>query len=1192
LLAPIQAEAKDGVAPIDLLQQHKLISTSGTAVNTVIKANNAMATTAVEQPISMMESQTESKTDIPVDPAPQAETEEQQPAAEEEDDIGEVEPDHYYEGGKIPVFKPTMHQFKDFDKFVAKIDKYGMKSGIVKVIPPKEWRDALPRLDEQVKQIKVKNPIVQHINGGQGAYRQTNLEKQRSYNLVHWRQLCEGSDHQPPARRGERRINQTKPEKKPAKPDKPPTPRAVKQDKSTPVKRGRGRPRKKPIKNEETTEDAEVEAPPTPQTPTPQTPVKSFEPSVVDVTPSVKHEDSDDDDELSDVPSEMLEKPKGRQPKSVSSRRKYNRRAPDEIIDQASFDGFDYQVDPKKLADFTPERCDELEKAYWRTLTYNNPLYGADMPGSLFDDSTTSWNVAKLPNILDVLGQAIPGVNTAYLYLGMWKSTFAWHLEDVDLYSINYIHFGAPKQWYSISQEDARRFETAMKSIWPTDAKSCSQFLRHKTYLVSPQMLQSQFNIRVNKLVHHEGEFVITYPYGYHSGYNLGYNCAESVNFATEAWLEYGRIAKKCDCQEDSVWVDVWDIERRLRGEETDDELSELGSEDDMDLDNKIDMLTPPESVEGASNKGGRKRKRDPSSKEPKIRTKKIKMRLKAPVPVRETCSLCPNYLPNEPLLSTDSGAKAHRVCALYTPETYFAPAPGAVEGSKSEMIYNIGAIPKARLELKCHFCRSKRGACFQCSAKKCIRAYHATCAAAAGVLVEVGDVPVYGEDGVEYKDIGTDFRCRYHRPKRAKNIDNETLENSQLISDFARSCAIGDTVQMQYLTGEIFAGIVVENSVDEEILVVNLLPGLSEKLEIPYKYILPPDPAESQLPKASENAIPINHVALAAAQPNYKQTESDLPQANDVFDDISLPERWAEFDFEDIPRNPDQKPASLDFAHYLADPSTDAFAYYSFKKRSKVPDLRAEYPPTKPTPKAVAKACSIYLGTGSVGKEAVKAAASLVSPPQPLSDGTLPAPLFSASAMETVRMVEQLMTEQYQRYQAIVHPGGKPKNTKPKATPSSTPQARKQAKSANTAPPTPVVTSTSVQQPHPQLDRPPRITPPPSPSDGKSGDSAPPPPQQNQQAHPHRINPAPHFRFPNIQPHTSPVHLSHHPTHLQPRDGNQQPRAIPLQFGQRPDHSHPPQNHAMIHGANGHKRTPSESAKHAFDYAPSVTGL
>lgn len=155
-------------------------------------------------------------------------------------------------------------------------------------------------------------------------------------------------------------------------------------------------------------------------------------------------------------------KSRGRQPKSVSSRRKYNRRAAADFIDEAAFKDFNYRI--TNQAEYTPERCSELEKNYWQSITYNSPLYGADMPGSLFDERTTVWNVAKLENLLDILGQNVPGVNTAYLYLGMWKSTFAWHLEDVDLYSINYIHFGAPKQWYSISQEDARRFEAAMRS--------------------------------------------------------------------------------------------------------------------------------------------------------------------------------------------------------------------------------------------------------------------------------------------------------------------------------------------------------------------------------------------------------------------------------------------------------------------------------------------------------------------------------------------------------------------------------------------------------------------------------------------------------------------------------------------------------------------------------------------------------
>ena len=61
------------------------------------------------------------------------------------------------------------------------------------------------------------------------------------------------------------------------------------------------------------------------------------------------------------------------------------------------------------------------------------------------------WNINRLGTILDYVdedyGLSIAGVNTAYLYFGMWKTTFAWHTEDMDLYSINYLHYGAPKSW-------------------------------------------------------------------------------------------------------------------------------------------------------------------------------------------------------------------------------------------------------------------------------------------------------------------------------------------------------------------------------------------------------------------------------------------------------------------------------------------------------------------------------------------------------------------------------------------------------------------------------------------------------------------------------------------------------------------------------------------------------------------------
>lgn len=89
-----------------------------------------------------------------------------------------------------------------------------------------------------------------------------------------------------------------------------------------------------------------------------------------------------------------------------------------------------------------------LERFFWRNVSFRTTMYGADMPGSLFTNNPNNkWNISRLENLLNRYQQIIPGVNLPYLYFGMYKSTFAWHVEDMDLCSINYIHFGAPKQW-------------------------------------------------------------------------------------------------------------------------------------------------------------------------------------------------------------------------------------------------------------------------------------------------------------------------------------------------------------------------------------------------------------------------------------------------------------------------------------------------------------------------------------------------------------------------------------------------------------------------------------------------------------------------------------------------------------------------------------------------------------------------
>lgn len=44
-------------------------------------------------------------------------------------------------------------------------------------------------------------------------------------------------------------------------------------------------------------------------------------------------------------------------------------------------------------------------------------------------------------------------------YFGMWRSFFGWHKEDADLYSVNFLHWGAPKVWYCVPPSGKQKFE-------------------------------------------------------------------------------------------------------------------------------------------------------------------------------------------------------------------------------------------------------------------------------------------------------------------------------------------------------------------------------------------------------------------------------------------------------------------------------------------------------------------------------------------------------------------------------------------------------------------------------------------------------------------------------------------------------------------------------------------------------------
>ena len=128
----------------------------------------------------------------------------------------------------------------------------------------------------------------------------------------------------------------------------------------------------------------------------------------------------------------------------------------------------------------------EIETLYWKA-NGDRPFsveYANDMPGSAFvplkdkrtGDSVvvvagnvgdTAWNMRGVArangSLLRFMKEEIPGVTSPMVYVAMLFSWFAWHVEDHDLHSLNFLHYGAGKTWYGVPKDAAAAFEEVIR---------------------------------------------------------------------------------------------------------------------------------------------------------------------------------------------------------------------------------------------------------------------------------------------------------------------------------------------------------------------------------------------------------------------------------------------------------------------------------------------------------------------------------------------------------------------------------------------------------------------------------------------------------------------------------------------------------------------------------------------------------
>ncbi|XP_073385886.1 lysine-specific demethylase JMJ17 [Physcomitrium patens] len=219
----------------------------------------------------------------------------------------------------------------------------------------------------------------------------------------------------------------------------------------------------------------------------------------------------------------------------------------------------------------SPPSNSDVEADFWRIVERGTEpvevLYGSDIDTGLYGSGfprasdrvphgfeaeawegyvKDPWNLNNFPKLEDsmlrMVQDDIPGVIVPWLYMGMMFSSFCWHYEDHCFYSINYLHRGAPKTWYSVPGSAASEFEQVMQKSFPDLFEAQPDLLFQLVTMLNPIVLRDS-NVPVCTTTQEAGQFVITFPRSYHGGFNHGFNCAEAVNFAPADWLPMGKYA-------------------------------------------------------------------------------------------------------------------------------------------------------------------------------------------------------------------------------------------------------------------------------------------------------------------------------------------------------------------------------------------------------------------------------------------------------------------------------------------------------------------------------------------------------------------------------------------------------------------------------------------------------------------------
>lgn len=221
--------------------------------------------------------------------------------------------------------------------------------------------------------------------------------------------------------------------------------------------------------------------------------------------------------------------------------------------DQKTFGKYYDRLKKKEIKDkLSVKEIKKIEDSTWKAIRNNRiNSYSSDQNKSLFSDSCQYGNLNKFTMAESFLHtktiEYIEGIHSPYSYVGDIHTVFPLHLEDFDLYAINFLHLGQ-KFWYVIPGSQLEKLEALVNRFAQDSDIICNNFLRHKSLMIPPSVLKAN-GILFSRVVQEKDQFIIIFSGGFHTGFNCGYNIAEAINFGAEGWLEDYPKFRLCNCK-------------------------------------------------------------------------------------------------------------------------------------------------------------------------------------------------------------------------------------------------------------------------------------------------------------------------------------------------------------------------------------------------------------------------------------------------------------------------------------------------------------------------------------------------------------------------------------------------------------------------------------------------------------------